>query len=233
MAARVGEGFLDDAKYRGIDLRGKPGAGLRNIETHVHSASLRKTLDENAQGGQQAKRIYRLALRITRNTEDAKDVQQQTMWKAYRNKEQFEGRSPFTTWISRIAINEALMCLRRRRSAAYLPLEEAIPPGGKIPLRDEFYSSVEEPEPAYARKELRNLLMRAIESLRPLHRSIFLLRGVERLSTKETARALTISEGIVKARLRRARAELRTYLRHSLPRHMKSGSGKMTGVAGR
>ena len=163
-------------------------------------------------------RIYRLALRITRNTEDAKDVQQQTMWKAYRKMAQFEGRSPFTTWISRIAINEALMCLRKRRRAAYLSLEEGIPPDGNIQLRDDFCSTVEEPEPAYARKELRNLLTHAIERLRPLHRSIFLLRGVERLSTRETARALYISEGIVKARLRRARAELRAYLRHYLPR---------------
>src|SRR5215471_17508216 len=73
-------------------------------------------------------RVYRLALRITRNTVDAEDARQETMLKVHRKFEQFEGRSRFTTWISRIAINEALMCLRKRRWAVLLPLEEAIAP---------------------------------------------------------------------------------------------------------
>ena len=76
--------------------------------------------------GPSQERVYRLALRITRNTEDAEDVQQETLLKVHRKLGQFEGRSRFTTWISRIAINEALMCLRKRRSAFYMPLEEAI-----------------------------------------------------------------------------------------------------------
>lgn len=165
-------------------------------------------------------RVYRLALRITSNIEDAKDVQQGTMLKAYRKLEQFEGRSQFNTWISRIAINEALMCLRKRRSAAYVPLEQALPPNGTIQARWNSHSVVEGPERAYARKELRDLLAHAIGTLRPMHRAIFLLRAIERLSTKQTAKLLHISEGIVKARLRRARAELRYYLRDALQPHM-------------
>ena len=78
--------------------------------------------------GPSQERVYRLALRITRNTEDAEDVQQETLLKVHRKLGQFEGRSRLTTWISRIAINEALMCLRKRRSAFYLPLEETIQP---------------------------------------------------------------------------------------------------------
>lgn len=165
-------------------------------------------------------RVYRLALRITSNVEDAKDVQQGTMLKAYRKLGQFEGRSQFNTWISRIAINEALMCLRKRRSAAHVPLEQALPPNGTIQARSNFHSTVEGPERAYARKELRDLLAHAIGTLRPTHRAIFLLRGIERLSTKQTAKVLHISEGIVKARLRRARTELRSYLRNALQAHV-------------
>jgi RNA polymerase sigma-70 factor (ECF subfamily) len=167
-------------------------------------------------------RLYRLALRITCNIEDAKDVQQRTMLKAYRNIGQFEGRSHFTTWISRIAINEALMCLRKRRSPAYVSLDQARLPSGAIQAGADFQSAVEGPERAYARKELRHLLTHAIGNLRPTYRAIFLLRCIERLSTKETAKVLHISEAIVKARLGRARAELRAYLQSALPRHMGS-----------
>src|SRR5579872_7591172 len=87
---------------------------------------------ENEMGVQSVRhcqqRAFRLAFRITRNQEDAEDAQQEALLKAHRNLGQFEGRSRFTTWISRIAINEALMCLRKRRSAFYMPLEESIQP---------------------------------------------------------------------------------------------------------
>jgi RNA polymerase sigma-70 factor (ECF subfamily) len=159
-------------------------------------------------------RVYRLALRITRNTEDAADVQQETLLKAHRKVGQFEGRARFTTWISRIAINEALMFLRKRRSAVFLPLEEAMPPDEETLAGDNFQSGIEGPEVAYSRKELRELLVRAIESLRPTCRVVFLLRIIEHLSTSETAQALHISTSTVKTRTRKAWAELRDYLRN-------------------
>src|SRR5437879_11875868 len=68
-------------------------------------------------------RAFRLAFRITRNQEDAEDAQQEALLKAHRNLDQFQGRARFTTWISRIAINEALMCLRKRRTVVHVPLE--------------------------------------------------------------------------------------------------------------
>lgn len=160
-------------------------------------------------------RVYRLALRITRNTEDAEDVQQETMLKAHRKLGQFEGRSRLTTWISRIAINEALMCLRKRRSAAHMALEEAMLSTEEILARDDFQSAVEGPEAAYSRKELRDLLTRAIAYLRPAYRVVFLLRAIEQLSTIETAKVLHLSSGVVKNRLRRARSELQDYLRNA------------------
>jgi RNA polymerase sigma-70 factor (ECF subfamily) len=157
-------------------------------------------------------RVYRLALRITRNTEDAKDVQQETMLKAHRKLGQFEGRSHFTAWISRIAVNEALMCLRKRRRAVHMSLEEAILSGEETLAREELQSAVEGPEAAYSRKELRNLLTRAIANLRPAYRVTFVLRAIEQFSTIDTAKVLDISVSSVKLRLRRARSELRDYL---------------------
>ena len=162
--------------------------------------------------GPSQERVYRLALRITRNTEDAEDVQQETLLKVHRKLGQFEGRSRLTTWISRIAINEALMCLRKRRSAFYLPLEETIQPTEESPASEDFQSPIEGPEAAYSRKELRDLLKQAMERLRPAYRVVFLLRAVEQLSTGETAKVLQISASAVKARMRRARSELREWL---------------------
>ncbi len=162
--------------------------------------------------GPSQERVYRLALRITRNTEDAEDVQQETLLKVHRKLGQFEGRARLTTWISRIAINEALMCLRKRRSAFYLPLEETIQPAEESTVSEEFQSPIEGPEAAYSRKELRELLKQAMESLRPAYRVVFLLRAVEQLSTSETAKVLQISASAVKARMRRARSELREWL---------------------
>jgi RNA polymerase sigma-70 factor, ECF subfamily len=159
--------------------------------------------------GPSQERVYRLALRITRNTEDAQDVQQETLLKVHRKLGQFEGRSRLTTWISRIAINEALMCLRKRRSAFYMPLEETIQPAEESAASEDFQSPIEGPEAAYSRKELRELLKQAMERLRPAYRVVFLLRCVQQLSTSETAKILQISASAVKARMRRARSELR------------------------
>jgi RNA polymerase sigma-70 factor, ECF subfamily len=164
-------------------------------------------------------RVYRLALRITRNAEDAKDIQQETLLKVYRKLAQFKGRSQFTTWVHRIAVNEALMCLRKRRGASHVPLNETLPPAEDVVAKEDFQSPIEGPEAAYSRKELHNLLTRAIESLRPMYRIVFLLRVVEHLSTNETANVLELSSNAVKARMRKARRELRNYLKQAHTNH--------------
>jgi RNA polymerase sigma-70 factor (ECF subfamily) len=157
-------------------------------------------------------RVFRLALRITRSAEDAEDVQQETFLKVHRKMDQFEGRSQFTTWISRIAINEALMCLRKRRSNTHVSLEESLQPGSdRLPI-DALPAPIEDPEEAYARKEVNESLAQALSILRPGYRVVFLLRVVEQLSTIETARILKISVSSVKARMRRARQELQEHM---------------------
>jgi RNA polymerase sigma-70 factor, ECF subfamily len=160
-------------------------------------------------------RAFRLAFRITRNQEDAEDAQQEALLKAHRNLDQFQGRSRFTTWISRIAINEALMCLRKRRSVVHVPLEDTIPEDETAAAKFELHSNIQDPETAYSQKELRNLLTHAIAELRPLHREVFLLRAVECLSVVETAKALQISVSTVKTRMRRARRELKDILQNA------------------
>lgn len=160
-------------------------------------------------------RAFRLAFRITRNQEDAEDAQQEALLKAHRNLDQFEGRARFSTWISRIAINEALMCLRKRRTVVHVPLEHALPEDHATPANFELHSNIQDPETAYSQKELRNLLTQAIAELRPLHREVFLLRAVECLSVVETAKALLVSVSTVKTRMRRARRELKEILHNA------------------
>lgn len=160
-------------------------------------------------------RAFRLAFRITRNQEDAEDAQQEALLKAHRNLDQFQGRARFTTWISRIAINEALMCLRKRRSAVQVPLEDAFQEDEAASVNFELHSNIQDPETAYSQMELRNLLTQAISGLRPLHREVFLLRAVESLSVVDTAKALQVSVSTVKTRMRRARRELKEILQNA------------------
>src|SRR5579864_45353 len=176
-------------------------------------------------------RAFRLAFRITRNQEDAEDAQQEALLKAHRNLDQFEGRARFTTWISRIAINEALMCLRKRRTVVHVPLEDALPEDDTAPVNFELHSNIQDPETAYSQKELRNLLTQAIAGLRPLHREVFLLRAVENLSVVETAKALQVSVSTVKTRMRRARRELKEILHNASKPALRSAEADIDSVA--
>jgi RNA polymerase sigma-70 factor (ECF subfamily) len=158
-------------------------------------------------------RVYRLALRITRNHQDAEEARQETMLKAYRHLDQFEGRARFTTWISRIAINEALMTLRKRRDSLHVPLEAASEHASQDPCAPRLFPTPESPDTSFDREQLRGALMDAIGCLSPIHREVFILRTVEQCSTAETATALNLTESAVKTRLRRARMQLRNALR--------------------
>lgn len=158
-------------------------------------------------------RVYRLALRITRNHQDAEEARQETMLKAYRHLDQFEGRARFTTWISRIAINEALMTLRKRRDSLHVPLEAASEHASQDPCAPRLFPTPESPDTSFDREQLRGALMEAIGALSPIHREVFILRTVEQCSTSETAKALALTESAVKTRLRRARMQLRNALR--------------------
>jgi RNA polymerase sigma-70 factor (ECF subfamily) len=157
------------------------------------------------------RRIFRLAKNITNSDEDAEDVLQETFLKAYSHLDGFQGNSKFYTWLVRIAVNEALMKLRKRRSDKTVPLDEGIDTGEETMVR-EIAVWEENPEQKYSQEEIRAILHEAIASLRPAFRTVFILRDIEELSTEETANLLELSIPAVKSRLLRARLQLRERL---------------------
>lgn len=157
------------------------------------------------------RKIYRLAKHITQNDEDAEDVLQETFLKAYEHFAEFQGNSKFYTWIVRIAVNESLMKLRKRKSDRTVSMDESIDTGEETVVR-EIAVWEENPEQRYSREEIRQILDEAVDSLKPSFRTVFLLRDVEELSTEETAEALNLSIPAVKSRLLRARLQLREKL---------------------
>jgi RNA polymerase sigma-70 factor (ECF subfamily) len=156
-------------------------------------------------------KIFRLAQHITQNREDAEDVLQETFMKAYEHLDQFKGDSKFYTWIVRIAVNQALMKLRRRKTDKSVSLDEQIDTGEDTIVR-EIAAWDEDPEQQFSREELGSILDRAIQSLDPPYRSVFVLRDIDELSTEDTAEVLNLSVPAVKSRLLRARLQLREKL---------------------
>jgi RNA polymerase sigma-70 factor (ECF subfamily) len=155
--------------------------------------------------------IYRLALKMTGNPQDAEDVLQETFIKAFNHLKSFEGRSKISTWLYRIATNEALMLLRKRKDGL-VDIDEGLETddGEVVPIQIVDWCCL--PEKELLSAESREFLREAAENLSDSNRAAFLLRDVEGLSTKEAAEALAISESALKVRLMRARMELREAL---------------------
>jgi RNA polymerase sigma-70 factor (ECF subfamily) len=163
------------------------------------------------------RKIYRLAKNITRNDEDAEDVLQDAFLKAYTHLDNFKGDSKFYTWIVRIAVNEALMRLRKRKTDRSVPLDEPVELGEETVQR-EIAVWEDNPEEQYSQEEWRKILDEAVDSLKPDFRTVFVLRDIEELSTEETAETLGISVPAVKSRLLRARLALRERLTRQFKR---------------
>lgn len=155
--------------------------------------------------------VFRIAQHITQHREDAEDVVQEAFLKAYENLTRFQEQSKFYTWLVRIAVNEALMKLRRRRPERMVSLDEKIETEDDAIPR-EVADWAPNPEQMYSQAELRDILQRTIQGLPPGFRTVFVLRDVEGLSTEETAEALDLSVPAVKSRLLRARLQLRERL---------------------
>jgi RNA polymerase sigma-70 factor, ECF subfamily len=163
------------------------------------------------------RKIFRLTMNITRNREDAEDAMQEAFLKSYTHLKDFEGGSRFYTWLVRIAANEALMKLRKRRPNQ-VSLDEPIQGEDNLmPLEIEDWGP--SPEQRFAQTEMQAILAGVIDELEPDYRVTFALRDVENLSTEETAKALGISTAAVKSRLLRARLKLR----QKLDRYFRQG----------
>ena len=159
-------------------------------------------------------KVYRPVLHVVRQKEDAEDGVQRCFQKAFTNLGTFRGQSKFSTWVTRIAINEALMLLRRRRAntplseASYLDTESAF----ILNLPDESPT----PEETLAAEEVRAALMQSVSDLRQNLRAVILLREFQGLSNEETARRLGLTVPAVKARIHRARRWLRRHFERKL-----------------
>jgi len=192
----------------------------------METAETAKALDDaqlvaRAQGGDATafselvsryeRKIFRLAKHITDSDEDAEDVLQESFLKAYEHLDGFQGNSKFYTWLVRIAVNESLMKLRKRKAGRTVSLDET-PDNGEEPVAREIAVWDGNPEQRYSQAEMREILDEAIQGLKPAFRTVFVLRDVEELSTEETAASLDLSIPAVKSRLLRARLELRDRL---------------------
>ena len=156
------------------------------------------------------RKIFRLTMNITGNTEDAEDAMQDAFLKSYTHLQSFHGDSRFYTWLVRIAANEALMRLRKRRPNQF-SIDEPIEGEDDLMPR-EIEDWEPSPEQQYAQSEMQGILKEVIAQLEPDYRIVFVLRDVEELSTEETAQTLGISIPAVKSRLLRARLKLRQKL---------------------
>ena len=155
--------------------------------------------------------IYRLALKMLDDPQDAEEALQETFIKAFRHLATFEGRSSLSTWLYRIAVNEALMLIRQRRPDMLSTDEDVKTQEGELePLQIVDWHDL--PEEELLSSELQSVLDQAIVRLPETLRVVFLLRDVQSLSVRETAEALSLSETAVKTRLLRARLRLRDYL---------------------
>lgn len=167
------------------------------------AAAFRELVDRHKQ------RIYRTTFGITGNAEDAEEAMQDAFMKAYQHLPEFERAAKFSTWLTRIAVNEGLQKLRRRKPMVSLDYEMLADEG---PMPRQLEDWHENPEQIFDKQQIRAFVESAIQSLPGIYREVFVLRDVQGLSTLETAEALGISLANVKSRLLRARVSMREAL---------------------
>jgi RNA polymerase sigma-70 factor, ECF subfamily len=156
--------------------------------------------------------LFRSAFRIVRNREDAEDAVQRAFQRAFTALARFREDSSFPTWMTRIAINEALMLLRQRRRSSIPQNDNGDSEDAPAP---EIVDERATPEQAFAEKEFRSLTRQAISRLRESSRSVILLRELQGLTSEETARRLGLTVSAVKARIFHARRHLRRHLKQN------------------
>ncbi len=167
--------------------------------------------------GRYSRALYPTALKLMGNPEDAEDALQDGLLSAFRNLRRFEGRSQFSTWLTRIVINAALMRLRSKRAHPAASIDAGSNADADEPAPAESIADrAPGPEEIYAQKELREIFERNLQGLSPTLRSAFVLRDVEGLSTEEAAQTLGVPEGTLKSQLHRARLQLTSLLRTAL-----------------
>lgn len=153
----------------------------------------------------------KVALSIVRHHQDAEDEVQNAFWKAYEHIDQFNQEAKFSTWLTRIVVNQCLMHLRKARRAKFAYIDDTLSHDDQ--LTPELPDLRQSPEQTLGRVEVGEVLQAEIRRTPPLLRNVFLLRDVEQRPMTEVARVLGISVAAAKSRLLRARAELRSRMR--------------------
>jgi RNA polymerase sigma-70 factor, ECF subfamily len=172
-------------------------------------------------------RVLRVVMRYTRVREDAEDIVQQSFHKAFVHLCRFEGKSSFSTWLTRIAINEALMFLRSIGAVREVSIDD----GGEAEANAsslDIPDSRQDPEVSYLKRERARLLLSTLKSLRPRMRQALELRELAEFSTEQTAQQMGLSVGAVKSRIFHGRKKLRERLRRCMtsPRTFEKGSSR-------
>jgi RNA polymerase sigma-70 factor, ECF subfamily len=190
-------------------------SGTGNIDKHSDGALVAATKRGDARAFEELvlrhkQRVLAVAQRITNNREDAEDVAQESFHKAFLHLHGFQEKSRFSTWLTRIAMNEAFMLLRRRRGGIEVLPEN--PDDGVNSRLEAFVDQSPNPEESCSRSERRQLVTEAINLLGPTTRTAILLRDIEERSLKETAEILGASITAVKARVFQGRRKLRRTL---------------------
>jgi RNA polymerase sigma-70 factor (ECF subfamily) len=156
------------------------------------------------------RKLLRIAQSVTHNLEDSQDAVQEALYKAFQNLGQFREDSKFSTWLIRITLNQSLMKLRKQRTIKEVSMDDDVQSEDMVPT--EVTDWAPNPEQLYSASELREILIKALKELRPALRATFVLRDIEGLSTDQAAEVLNVSQSAVKARLWRARLQLRERL---------------------
>jgi RNA polymerase sigma-70 factor (ECF subfamily) len=157
------------------------------------------------------RRLLRISQTVTCNREDSEDAVQEALLKAFQNLAEFREDSQFSTWLIRITVNQSLMKLRKQRTQKEVSLDEDFQTDRDV-LPVDVLDRAPNPEQLCWASESRDILVRTVEELRPILRTVFVLRDVEGLSIEQTAQVLNLSQAAVKARLWRVRLHLRERL---------------------
>jgi RNA polymerase sigma-70 factor, ECF subfamily len=190
------------------DRGDRPGAAGRTGEQQlVWRATRGDTEAQETLFERYRSRLYRQALRLLHSREDAEDAVQDALLSAYRDIRSFEGRSLFSTWLTRIVVNAALVKMRRQRARPELFLQDASPEE-RVSMDAKFVDSRPDPEQAYANVETRLRVESALEDLSPSLRFAFRLRELQDLSNAEAAQVAGIELGAFKSRICRAKTQL-------------------------
>jgi RNA polymerase sigma-70 factor, ECF subfamily len=172
------------------------------------------------------RKLLRIAQSVTHSKEDSQDAVQEAFLKVFQHLGEFREESKFSTWLIRITVNQSLMKLRKQRAAKEAPLDDDFQADNDM-LPIEVTDWAPNPEQLYWASELRDILIKCLEELSPILRTVFVLRDIEGLTIEQTAEVLDVSHTAVKARLWRARLQLREGLNKYFSKQPRSARAQL------